>query len=77
MTHELERKLVYLGSYESGLHHLTIPRAILAPVEQKLDAERQQREREADRAKAKVMQDVRGRHRLKKALAMVVGRRGR
>lgn len=28
MTHELERKLVYLGSYESGLHHLTIPRAL-------------------------------------------------
>jgi hypothetical protein len=48
-------RLTYLGTYESGVHHLTSPRAVLAPVEQKIDAERARREAEAVKAKLQIL----------------------
>jgi hypothetical protein len=71
-------KMIFLGNFEEGVHHLTIPAGITRPVVARLDAEHAQREREASRAKLSVMQAARGRAKLKRALTLCFGfKRGR
>jgi hypothetical protein len=62
------RKMVYLGTFDSGLHHLTLPAAPIRRIEARLDAEREKREREVERARLAVLQTARARSRLKRAL---------
>jgi hypothetical protein len=68
-------RLIYLGSFEGGVHHLTIPRAPLEALEQKLAAERASRELAAEKMKLATMQSARANGRLRKALTAVFGRR--
>jgi hypothetical protein len=69
---------VVVGVFSEGLPtHLFIPRDGLKPAEQILDCEREKREREIARAKLTVMQQARGRTRLKKALMLCFRRQGR
>jgi hypothetical protein len=76
---EEPRRLIPLGSYESGSAHVIVPAPAIRKVEAVFDREREKREREAAKAKLQIMQQVRGRTRLKKALKLCFGRgrRGR
>jgi hypothetical protein len=72
MTDEGNR--VYLGSYESGTHHIVIPRAALDAAGAKLDAARERRTREEARAKAESLNMARNRGKLRKAMRAVFRR---
>jgi hypothetical protein len=72
-----ERKLVYLGNFEAGLHHLIIPAPAIRKVEAVFDAERRQREMEAERARLAIVQAAKSRSKLKRAMHAVFRRRGR
>jgi hypothetical protein len=62
-------KLIYLGSFDSGLHHLTLPAAPIRRIEARLDAEREKREREVERARLAVLQAAQARSKLRRALS--------
>jgi hypothetical protein len=64
-------KLIYLGTVEGGANVIVVPRAALASVEQKLDAEHARREAEAAKAKLAVLQSARARGRLRKLMRAV------
>jgi hypothetical protein len=64
-------KMTFIGNFESGIHHLTIPNAVIKPIVARLDAEQKRRERGVERARLRVMQDVRARAKLKRALTAV------
>jgi hypothetical protein len=72
-------KLIYLGVVEGGTNAIVLPTQPLRRIEARLDREQAKREAEAAKAKLRIMQDVRGRVRLKKALKICFGRgrRGR
>jgi hypothetical protein len=72
-----EPNRIFLGSFDGGVNTVVIPNQVLERANAKLDAERQKREAAAARAKLQVLQDARGRGRLKKALKLVFGKRGR
>jgi hypothetical protein len=66
---------VYLGSYEGGVHHLTIPREVLASAEAKLDQMRAEEARALaakanDIERAKATRRARAMRRLTRALKL-------
>jgi dephospho-CoA kinase len=71
------RKMTYVGSFDSSIHHLTIPNAVIKPIVARLDAEQKRREREVERARLRVMQDARARAKLSRALHAVFRSRRR
>jgi hypothetical protein len=73
------KKLIYLGSFPEGLpNRVILPAPAIRKIEADLDAEHRQREALAAKAKLAVMQQARGRAKLKKALTACFGfRRGR
>jgi hypothetical protein len=73
MSDESERTRIYIGNFEPGVHVLTIPAAAIQPAVAAFDAERRNREQETARAKLRIMQDVRGKTRLRKALMLCFG----
>jgi hypothetical protein len=77
VTDEPERKLVYVGSFESGLHHLIVPAAVIAPIAATFDAERRARELAAEKARLAPVQAAKSRAKLRRALAAVCFQRGR
>jgi len=71
-----EKRLIYLGSFSDGLPtHVILPAAPIRRVEAALDAERQKREREAERARLAVLQAAKSRGRLRRALRACFQRR--
>jgi hypothetical protein len=71
-------KLIYLGTVENA-NAIILPTQPVRRVEARLERERAKREAEAAKAKLAIMQQARGRVRLKKALKICFGRgrRGR
>jgi hypothetical protein len=72
-----EPKRVYLGTIDSGPNAIILPHRAVNRADAAFDAERVKREKETALAKLAIMQNVRGRVRLKKALRLIFGRRGR
>jgi hypothetical protein len=67
---------IFIGSFESGVHHLTIPAPVIRKAEAALDADRQKRETEAQRAKLATLQAAKARGKLRRVMRMFL-RRGR
>jgi hypothetical protein len=77
MSETTAPKRIVLGSFEAGATAIIIPSRALDRASKAFDAERQQREALARKAKMEVMQAARARGRLKRALELVFRRRGR
>jgi transaldolase len=77
MTDDEDPKLIYLGTYESGANTITIPRAALAAVEQKIEAKHAEAERQrlaqiADAARLQNTRQAKTMRKLGKALRAFV-----
>jgi hypothetical protein len=65
------KRMIYIGSYESGINDLLIPREVLQLAEAKLAAERATREAATMEAeKAKVLQSARTGGKLRRLLGL-------
>jgi hypothetical protein len=67
MSETNEPKRIYIGSFDSGVHHLTIPAAAIRPAEAVFNRERQARELEIAKAKLQATRGARARAKLKQA----------